>query len=71
MIKKLLIGAGLVTLGYLLGKAVGRSRKVSRRRLTWSGDLDPEPRRLAHQVEPDAEFEAVAPARPTADSTLS
>jgi hypothetical protein len=67
MIKKLLIGAGLVALGYLLGKAVARTETGPRGRLTWQGP--PDPRELAEKDEPDAEFDAVAPVGSPADAT--
>jgi hypothetical protein len=38
MIGKLMIGAGLFTLGYVLGKAVGRAEAEMGRRLGYEGD---------------------------------
>jgi hypothetical protein len=40
MIKRVLVGVGLFTLGYLLGRSLGRAERPPAGRLTWEGAGD-------------------------------
>lgn len=59
MITKLLIGVGLFTLGYAVGKAVGRAEAQLSGHLGWDGDA--ESSGVSQQTGKDAEFEEPGP----------
>ena len=66
MMKRILVGVGLFTLGYLLGRSLGRAERPPAGRLTWEDAGD---RAAATgQPVPDAEFSDVVARRSSGDA---
>jgi hypothetical protein len=66
MVKRLLVGVGLVTLGYLVGRAAGRWERPHRDQLTWREPTDAGV--VPDQGEIDADFAEVPISRSKTDS---